>query len=411
MVGSDASLSGADVSGIDTGAADLVSTVGTGGGADASNDSSGHAGTIVVDSGLGRGSDAGGNTGDSGGSIAAGGAGGQNTTNGGQAGDSGLVRDAGLSPLDAATGGMATGGTGGTGGSTSGGTGATGGSRAGATGGVGGRATGGSPSADAGLDAVFRPDAGGDAVKTEGGDARSWRLLWSDEFDREADAGVDRDKWNVVTWDPGTVNNELQKYTNRTQNLFHDGLGHLVLRGLNDFWRSGNTTYPYTSARIQTDGKFEFKFGRVEIRAKLPAGKGSFPGMVLMGTSGSWPQCGEIALMEQWGQDKTSLYCSTYSGWSDELNQKVTFPASTSLTSEFHTYAIEWYTDHIVFFIDDAEVARTATYDSSSPFARSNNDFYLILDVAIGGNMGGAVDDDNGFPMDMVLDYVRVYSP
>lgn len=333
-----------------------------------------------------------------------GGVGGQGAGTGGMGGNS--MADAGLPPgVDAPQGGTTSGSkTGGndaastlSGGKTGGNTGTTGGALGGAS--------GGSPSApaDAGNDVFMGPDTHVPA-DTAKPDASPWRLLWSDEFDREANTGVVTSKWNVSTWNPGTVNNEEQKYTARAQNVFHDGDGHLVLRGLNE--EAGPN--PYTSGRIQTDGKYEFKFGRIEIRAKLPAGQGSFPGMVLMGTNGGWPSCGEIGLMEQRGQDKTSVYCSTYSDSQNDLSKKVTFPTTTSLSAEFHTYALEWYVDHMVFFIDDKEEARRE-FGASSPFATDNNNFYIILDVALGGNMGGAI-DDAAFPMDMVLDYVRVYS-
>ena len=265
----------------------------------------------------------------------------------------------------------------------------------------------GTASRDAGLEANDSARSDGASGKDAGFDSGpSWRPVWSDEFNLSANTGADATKWNVPTWEPNTVNGEQQKYTARVQNVFHDGQGHLVLRGLHDFWTSNGTVYPYTSGRLQSDGKFQFSFGRVEVRAKLPAGQGSFPAILLMGTTGNWPQCGEIGMMEQWGQDKSWLYCSTYSGTSSDINQKVTFPNTTTLSSDFHVYALEWYSDHMVFFIDDVQVARS-NFDTTSPF--STGSFYLILDVAIGGTMGGTIDDVNGFPMDMVLDYVRVY--
>ena len=251
-------------------------------------------------------------------------------------------------------------------------------------------------------DGVSRRDAGVDSST-----GPSWHLVWSDEFNLGANSGADTTKWNIATSEPYTVNGEQQKYTARPQNVFHDGQGHLVLRGLHDYWNSNGAVYPYTSARLQSDGKFQFSFGRIEVRAKLPAGQGSFPAILLMGTTGNWPQCGEIGMMEQWGQDKSWLYCSTYSGASSDVKQQVPFPNATTLSSDFHVYALEWYSDHMVFFIDDAQVARS-NFAASSPFFTGT--YYLILDVAIGGTMGGAIDDAGGFPMDMVLDYVRVYS-
>jgi beta-glucanase (GH16 family) len=346
-----------------------------------------------------------------GGQGGAGGVGGQGTATGGFGPD----LDAGT-PVDAPLGGTtdtSSGAGGDKGGTVTGGAAGNSTSTGGTAGGASGGTTGGTISApaDAGADVFVKADTtvAPDAATPDHADASPWRLVWSDEFDREADSGIVATKWNASTWEPGTVNGEEQKYTARRENIFHDGQGNLILRALNDPYRpSPGTTYDYTSGRIQTDGKFEFKFGRVEIRAKLPVGQGSFPGMLLMGTNGGWPQNGEIGLMEQYGQDKASIYCSTYSNSQSDISKKVTFPTTTTLSAQFHTYALEWYADHMVFFVDDEEVARK-TFNASSPFANDNNDFYIILDVALGGDKGGTINDE-AFPMDMVLDYVRVYS-
>jgi beta-glucanase (GH16 family) len=327
---------------------------------------------------------------------------------GGTSGSEGGAPSGGTSSGDGETGfgGAPSGGTSGNeGGAPSGGT-------SGSDGGEGSdSASGGSTSGrDTGLgsndgatrDGLSASDAGFDS-----GTSPNWHLVWSDDFTLDVSTGVDATKWTPATSDPGTVNGEKQKYTARAQNIFHDDQGHLVLRGLHDSWRSNGTTYPYTSARVETDGIPQLKFGRVEVRAKLPAGQGSYPAILLMGTTGNWPQCGEIGIMEQWGQDKSWLYCSSYSGASSDINQKVTFPNATTLSSDFHVYALEWYSDHMVFFIDGAQVARS-DFDKTSPFYTGT--FYIILEVAIGGTMGGTIDDAGGFPIDMALDYLRVYS-
>jgi beta-glucanase (GH16 family) len=316
--------------------------------------------------------------------------------------------DAGTGADDAAQSGGTSGSDAGAGADVAAGSGGSAGSDAGAdadgaadSGSTSGRDVGLSANDSASSDRVPGNDAGFDS-------ASKWRPVWSDEFNLGFNAGADTNKWNVATWEPNTVNGERQKYTARVENVFHDGQGHLVLRGLNIPWTSNGTTYKYTSGRLQTDGdKFQFSFGRVEVRAKLPAGQGSYPAILLMGTTGTWPESGEIGMMEQRGQDKSWLYCSTYSGTSSDINQKVTFPDATTLSSDFHVYALEWYSDHMVFFIDDVQVAQS-NFDTTSPFYTGK--FYIILDVAIGGTMGGTIDDVNGFPMDMVLDYVRVYT-
>lgn len=314
-------------------------------------------------------------------------------------GSGGSSASGGTSGTDAAA------GSGGT--STNGGT-----SGTDAAAGSGGSSTsGGTSGSDAGSGLKDGAGADGSSGKDAGAESApspSWQLVWWDEFNLGPNFGVDATKWNVATWEPNTVNGEQQKYTTRPQNVFYDNQGHLVLRGLHDSWNSNGTVYPYTSGRLQTDGKFQFGSGhRLEVRAKLPAGRGSFPAILLMGTTGNWPQCGEIGLMEQWGQDKSWLYCSTYSGGSSDIKQQVTFPSATTLSSDFHVYVLDWYSDHMVFFIDGMQVARS-NFDATSPFFTGT--YYLIFDVAIGGTMGGTIDDAGGFPMDMVLDYVRVYS-
>lgn len=304
---------------------------------------------------------------------------------GGQAGGKSSVKGSG----GAATGGM--------GGGLSNAGGTTGGSKGGATSGTL------SHTPDAGLDGNDTPDALVSLDTREPDatvDASSWSLLWSDEFNREKNAGIDSDKWTVLEWESGRVNGEKQRYVDNVENLFFEGNKYLVLRGLHE---SGDT---YTSARIES--KFKFKFGRVEVSAKLPAGQGSFPGIIMMGTNGGWPDCGELALMEQYGDEKDRIYCSTYSGSQSDIQKTFAFPSPTSASAEFHTYAVEWYTDHVVFFVDETEVGRKS-YSASSPFANDNNDFTITLDVALGGDMGRAIDNE-AFPMDMVVDYVRVYS-
>jgi beta-glucanase (GH16 family) len=261
------------------------------------------------------------------------------------------------------------------------------------------------------FDAAVVPDAPADerlesdAAAPVAPDA-SLTLVWSDEFDSSSIAGVDTSKWSYVTWDPGHVNNEAQKYTNRLENVFQDGNGYLVLRALN----TPSNGFQYTSGRIETNGKFSFKFGRIEVRAKLPAGIGSFPGIVMLGIAGNWPQCGELAIMEQYGQDKSAINSTAFAGGGpgsgDVGPAKYTFAEGTSASSDFHLYSLDWYADHLVFQVDGAEVTRS-TFDKTSPLYSIPE--YIVLDVALGGDKGGAIKASQ-FPMEMIVDYVRVYS-
>jgi beta-glucanase (GH16 family) len=264
------------------------------------------------------------------------------------------------------------------------------------------------------FDAAGVPDAPADErLESDASDAAapvapdaSLTLVWSDEFDSSSIAGVDTSKWSYVTWDPGHVNNEAQKYTNRLENVFQDGNGYLVLRALNTPFNG----FQYTSGRVETNGKFSFKFGRIEVRAKLPAGIGSFPGIVMLGIAGNWPQCGELAIMEQYGQDKSAINSTAFAGGGpgsgDVGPAKYTFAEGTSASSDFHLYSLDWYADHLVFQVDGAEVTRS-TFDKTSPLYSIPE--YIVLDVALGGDKGGAIKASQ-FPMEMIVDYVRVYS-
>jgi beta-glucanase (GH16 family) len=273
------------------------------------------------------------------------------------------------------------------------------------------------PSPDLGVDqAPDLPPASPDVANLGGPDVApdaqpdvALPLLWNDEFEGAARTAPDDAKWTYAIWGPaGGVNNEKQQYTASLDNVFLDGEGHLVIRALKS--GQGPIGAQYTSGRVQTKGSFQLKTGRLEVRAKLPAGIGSFPGIITMGVEGGWPQCGELALVEQYGQDKSWFYSSAYAdstaGSGDKRNVRYDFPNETTASSEFHVYAMDWYGDHIVFQVDGEEIMRT-NYGANSPFA--NTPEYIVLDVAVGGNMGGTV-DPAAFPMDMVVDYVRVYS-
>jgi beta-glucanase (GH16 family) len=245
---------------------------------------------------------------------------------------------------------------------------------------------------------------GPDAAAIDHGPSRT--LVWSDEFEGAADTGVDTSKWTYVTWPPGEVNEEKQQYSSSTKNVFQDGQGCLVLRAL----YAPAAENPYTSGRIETRGQVWFEPGhRIEVRAKLPAGLGSFPAILMLGTSGSWPDCGELALMEQFGQDKSGFYASVSagSGAGSGSTDKTwyAFADATTSSDDFHVYSLDWYWDHVVFQVDGDEVL-TSTYAPSSPLYDIAE--YIVLDVALGGDMGGAI-DNTAFPMDMVVDYVRVY--
>ncbi len=245
-----------------------------------------------------------------------------------------------------------------------------------------------------------------------------WDMIWSDEFNGE---DLDLAKWNKLSWRPGWVNNELQAYTERDTNIFLEE-GNLVLQGLIDPGFSGidytgnEYNADYTSGRINTDDKFSITYGRFDIRAKLPKGKGSWPAIWMLGESINsigWPDCGEIDIMEHVGYDEGMIHGSIHT---EEYNHMYNTQRSGSkyienVTSTFHVYSLEWSPFYLRYLIDDEPfffVYNDSKGDNSKwPF---NDPHYIILNLAIGGDWGGVQGiSTSEFPMRMMVDYVRVF--
>lgn len=223
--------------------------------------------------------------------------------------------------------------------------------------------------------------------------------VWADEFD--GSGAPDAAKWNydLGTGTDGWGNNESQSYTDDPANVrVEDG----VLK-ITAIAEGGG----YTSARIKTENLYEFTYGRVDVHAKLPSGGGTWPAIWTLGAnfdSVGWPQCGEMDMMEHVGNDPgrvtAALHYPGYSGGGAVVGETTVGDS----TSEFHTYTMEWTPEVIKFAVDGA-VYHTFTNDGSTPF---NSDFFIILNVAMGGTLGG--DIDPGFDTaTMEVDYVRVF--
>lgn len=227
----------------------------------------------------------------------------------------------------------------------------------------------------------------------------STSLIWSDEFN--TNGAPDPAKWGYDLGAGGWGNNELQNYTNRPENVIvQNGVLKINLIKEN-FGGSG-----YTSARILTRGKFAFKYGTVEVRAKLPSGGGTWPAIWLLGANintAPWPACGEIDIMEHVGNDQNRIHGTLHypgrSGGNADGNSRVISNAST----EFHLYKVEWTAASIKIYVD-GQIIHTVANSNAIPF---NHEFFMILNVAMGGNFGGAV-DPNVTNATLEIDYVRV---
>lgn len=240
-----------------------------------------------------------------------------------------------------------------------------------------------------------------------------WRLAWSDEFNGNA---IDTNHWvfdigNGRPGNPGWGNAELEFY--RSENAFvSDGLLHITAR-MENF--GGQR---YTSARLKTRGLFNQKCGRFEFRARLPQGKGFWPAFWLLPQNqiyGRWAASGEIDVMENRGADPSKVlgtihYGGVYPKQTQSAGPSFTFPPGDSATN-FHTYALEWATNSMKWFVDSTlyEV-QTNWWSSGGKFpAPFDQPFYIVMNLAVGGRFGGNPDTNTVFPGETQVDYVRVY--
>lgn len=236
-----------------------------------------------------------------------------------------------------------------------------------------------------------------------------WTLVWSDEFD-----SLDRAKWSVTTSCSGNGNNEKQCYTDSDNNRFIRD-GKLVIKATYNpqpWWNFGAKNY--NSAKLKSAQ--EWSEGWFKIRAKLPRGRGTWPAIWMLprDMSGGWPEAGEIDIMEHVGFDQDVIHSTMHTGAFNHMKNtqrggKVTV---STATTDFHEYSLLWTRDFLKFWVDDRCVVvlrRESNYGTHQwPF--NSRPFYLILNLAIGGNWGGIQGIDNGaFPTEMEIDYVRVY--
>lgn len=227
-------------------------------------------------------------------------------------------------------------------------------------------------------------------------------LIWSDEFNTPG--APDPSKWgyDIGTGSNGWGNGEAQFYTSRPENVFvSNGTLKIVAR------KESYNGSQYTSARILTRDKFSFRYGRVEARAKLPAGVGTWPAIWMLGANigtVGWPACGEIDIMEHKGSQPNRIYGTVhYPGFSGGNAVGGTTTISNA-TTEFHVYAVEWNESAIRFFVDGA-LYFTFNNNAGVPF---NHNFFIIMNVAMGGTFGGAIDPAFSSAT-MEIDWIRVY--
>lgn len=238
-------------------------------------------------------------------------------------------------------------------------------------------------------------------VKAAGGANYTYNnLVWEDDFN--TDGAPDAANWTYDLGAGGWGNGELQTYTDNAENVKVEG-GSLKISAKAD----GNGGY--TSARLKSQGLYKFTYGRVEVKAKLPASQGTWPAIWMLGSnfpSVGWPNSGEIDIMEQTGDDKNTVLGTCH--WFDTASSsQASYGETTAITngsSEFHIYTMEWTDTSVKVYLDDVKYYELAN-SAALPF---NADFFMILNVAMGGTLGGTIDP--AFTEDMMeIDYVKVF--
>jgi beta-glucanase (GH16 family) len=240
----------------------------------------------------------------------------------------------------------------------------------------------------------------------------AWTLVWSDEFSQPNGSSPDTNKWAFDTGAGGWGNSELENYTSRTNNARIQN-GQLVIEARQESYQGAN----YTSARLKTQGKISWTYGRIEARIKIPRGQGIWPAFWTLGTNipaVSWPTCGEVDIMENIGKEATIVHGTAhgpgYSG-GNGIGGPYSLASGGAFADDFHIYALEWTTNALKWFVDGAQ------YFSVTPASLPTNTTwvftqpqFVLLNVAVGGTWPGNPDGTTTFPQQMLVDYVRVYA-
>tara|TARA_R110002073_G_scaffold297764_1_gene464075 strand:- start:1315 stop:2178 length:864 start_codon:yes stop_codon:yes gene_type:complete len=234
------------------------------------------------------------------------------------------------------------------------------------------------------------------------------QLVMADEF--SADGAPDSTKWNyeIGTGDNGWGNNELQYYTDRSENITVQN-GILIITAKEEDFNGSS----YTSARITTNGLFEQKYGRFEARMRLPSGQGIWPAFWLLGANCDqvvWPQCGEIDIMEFRGQEPTTIHGTVHGpGYSAAGGITKSYTLENDrFDTGFHVFGIEWGPDYINYYVDDVLYNQITPADVTGEWV-FNQPFYIIINLAVGGSFVGSPNSETTYPQNLLVDYVRVY--
>ena len=239
-----------------------------------------------------------------------------------------------------------------------------------------------------------------------------WQLVWSDEFDEPDGSVPDPAKWNYTTGGSGFGNGELQYYTDDPQNAYIEN-GMLTIKAENKTYMGRD----YVSARLNTMVKGTWKYGRFEIRAKLPNTQGIWPAFWMLPANinyGNWPASGEIDIMELIGREPGRVYGTLHYGNPHESQQgNYDLYDSKTFADDFHVFTLEWEPNQFRWYVDGNLFRTINQWFTSAPGrtfpAPFDQPFYLIINLAVGGHWPGSPDSLSTFPQSLYVDYVRIY--
>jgi beta-glucanase (GH16 family) len=247
---------------------------------------------------------------------------------------------------------------------------------------------------------------------------QGWTLAWADEFSAADGSAPDAAKWAYDLGGHGWGNNELQSYTSRPQNVKIQS-GNLVITAQHEkFTGKDGMARDYTSARLKSQDLFTQAYGRFEARIKIPKGQGMWPAFWLLGndiSTADWPKCGEIDIMENIGREPGIIHGSLHGPSSvaptSDLTGTILLPVGQSYADDYHLYAVEWEPHTVRFYVDSNNYATfTQRQWPAGGQWTFDHPFFILLNLAVGGNWPGNPDSTTQFPQRMLVDYVRVYS-
>tara|TARA_B110000971_G_C19963424_1_gene479042 strand:+ start:419 stop:1312 length:894 start_codon:yes stop_codon:yes gene_type:complete len=242
---------------------------------------------------------------------------------------------------------------------------------------------------------------------------QDWNLVWSDEFDGDA---IDENNWNLQVVEPGHFNDEWQRYTNSSENAYVEN-GNLVIKAIHESDVHGMGQY--SSARLNTANKQAFKYGKIAARIKLPCSNGIWPSFWMLGANINenggdtpWPQSGEIDILELYGSKNDSIVEANLH-YADKSNTHAQMGAASfelkagKFADAFHVFELEWDADSVTWMVDGEEYASMAI--AADELSEFHKEFFILLNIAVGGKWAGRPDAESVFPQYMFVDWLRVY--